>query len=126
MGMGGNVENAGLSAVGVADKGHIDGLASLGSNVLCGTLLAFGNAPVVVVVLYLFCGFGFADNLHFCRVAASQRHFKIHDSVFDGVLQRGVEDRLNGDSFDESHLYNALAKGSVSRHANHYAFLTCL
>ena len=90
--------------------------------------VAFGRlewAVVVVVHDFAFC-LTLADNLHLAGIAATQRHLEVHDAVFYGVLQRGVEHRLDGDTLDETHLDNALAEGAVTCHADHDTTFTGL
>ena len=80
----------------------------------------------VVVVDNLFFGFSRSDDFDFAGVGAAQRHLEIHDAVLDGVFERGVEDGGHLHPFDEAHLNDALAEGSVARHTHYYTFFTCL
>ena len=125
MGMGSHVEDAGFTAVGVAHKGHTDGLGAVVDDVLQSSLLGVDGAVVVVVgnlPLRLFGGY----YLHLLGVGATQRYLEVHDTVFDRVVQRGVENGSYLDSFDETHLYNAFAEGSVARDANYNSALSAL
>ena len=126
VGVGRDVEDAGLAAVGVAHQGHVDGLRALLGDVVHGVAVRRLQGAVVVVVHNLLLGLSLADNLHLTGIAAPQRHLEVHDTVFYRVLQRGVEHRLHGDALDETHLYDAFAESPVTRYAHHHGALTSL
>ena len=119
VGVGGDVEDAGLAAVGVADEGDVDGLGAFVGNVLYGGDVGIFQGAVVVVVGDFLLGLLLGDNLHLHGVAATEGDLEVEDTVFDRVVEGGVEDGLDGDALDESHLDYTLTEGAVARNAHH-------
>ena len=129
------VEERGFAAVGVSDQRHGDRAALPGEDLLdrrtlllsgggflrgqreafgllrrsCGSLPdAFGPACEVLV------GLGIGEHLDHFGLAAAQRDVIAHDPVFDGVLERRVENHLDTLSADEPHLHDAAPEPAVS------------
>ena len=125
VGVCGDVEDAGFPAVGISDEGHVDGLGAVFGDVAEGAVGSVDAREVVVVDNLLF-GLLHGDNFHLFGITAAQRYLEVHNAVLDGVVERGVEHGLHLDPFDETHLDDAFPEGSMSRHADHHAFLTSL
>ena len=126
MGMGGNVEYAGLSTVGVADKGHVDGLGSfLGDMVQC---IAVGglDGDVVLVVDYLPLCLCLANNLNLVGISPTQRHLEIHYTIFYRVSQRSVQHSFHCHALYKAHLDYSFSESAMTRHTNHDSTLSCL
>ena len=126
VGVGSDIENTGFAAVRVADQGYIDRMRTFGGDVLHCRVAFDLDAAVVVVVHNLALGLLLAHYFHLFGIAAAQRHLKVHYAVLDRVVQRRVEDGLDGHPVDETHLDDALAEGAVTRHANHHTTHTRL
>ena len=126
MSVGGDIEDGGLATVGVTDKGHMDALATLTRHMLQRGLTDTGNGTIVVMVHNLGLSFSLTDNLHLGGISTAQRHLEVHDTVFDRVVKRSIEDRLNSDTLDESHLYNTLTESTMARHTHHHGTHTRL
>ena len=84
-----------------------------------GSLAGVREGAVVVVVGDFLLGFLFGDNLHLHGIAATEGDFEVEDTVFDRVVEGGVEDGLDGDALDESHLDYTFTEGAVARNAHH-------
>ena len=59
---------------------------------------------------------GIFYNLNHVGLLMSERHLVAHDFILDRVLQRRIEQHLDGLSLDKSHLDDTLAEAAVSRH----------
>jgi hypothetical protein len=66
------------------------------------------------------------DDLYHLGLGVPQAHLIAHDLVFHGIFERGVEQHLDLLALDESHLDNALAKASMTRHLDDDAALACM
>ena len=125
MGMGSDIKDAGFPAVGISNEGHVDGLDPMIGNVTQGTIGFFNAREVVMVDNFLF-GFLHRDDFNLAGIGTTQRDLKIHNAVFDGVFQRGIQYGMHLHSLDETHLNNALAEGSMTRHTHHHPFFARL
>ena len=72
VGVGSDVENAGLAAVGVAYKGHVDGAATFFGDMLCRTLGFDLDSFVVAMVCNLLLGFTLTYYFNSFGIAAAQ------------------------------------------------------
>ncbi len=107
-GAGGDVEERGLAAVGVADEGYIDGLARAR-----GDVLAMSRAGS----LARSCLFD-SHRLDLDKVGlgAPQRYIVAHDLILDGVTHRGMEEHLYAAAAHKSHLHHPLAESAVTKY----------
>ena len=66
------------------------------------------------------------DDLHQFGFGTTEAHLVVHDFIFHGVVQGGIEEDFHALSLDESHLDNALAESAVSHHTNNHALFSRL
>ena len=95
-------------------------LATLIASVIFGWKLVASSFPLYLLGL----GKGY-DFYQFC-FAVAERNLVAHDLIFHGILQRGIQQDLNGLAFDEAHFHDALAKAPVAEHFHDDAFFSCL
>ena len=120
------VEQRGLAAVGVAHQGDFDVAAPLVNHPL--DTARFGkriplrgtSRRIVNHLTGLFVGqllrFAVGEHLHHVGLAAPQRDVVTHDLVFDGVLQRCIEQHLDALPPHESHLHDSATEAAVTVH----------
>lgn len=120
------VEQRGLAAVGVAHQGDFDVAAALvnhpldtarfGKRIpLRGTSRRIVNHLTGLFVGQLLC-FAVGEHLHHVGLAAPQRDVVTHDLVFDGVLQRCIEQHLDALPPHEAHLHDSATEAAVTVH----------
>ena len=129
----GEVEEGSLSAVGVADKRHVDDMVQtvgllfshehlVAQCLLVGVLRVdslrvddlFAFFLVSVFELFVFLGLVDRNHLNVVGLAVSQRHLVAHDFVLYRVLQWGIEQYVHLLALDESHLDDSFAEATVS------------
>ncbi len=129
---GGDVEQGSLAAVGVAHQGHADVVMALLGHVGQGAVQAFivvqvaGKGLEVLVAAEGFAGLFLRHHLNLPGLFAAERYFIADNFVFDGVLERGVEDHAHGLPLDEAHLNQALTETPVTVHPHNHGLLAGL
>ena len=139
----GDIEERCLSAIGVADKCHIDCMASpfeiramLAPRVciLRNLFLLYGRISAMHI------GFRGPDmwrreyfarlldrhNFYHGRLAPAQRYFIVHQPVFNRVVERGRENCRYFAAFHKAHLHYALPERSVAKHFQYNGRLAAL
>ena len=145
VGAGGNVEQGGLAAVGIAHEGDPDRMAALlrelphpPVEVLRIGAVRFAAAQSggtgripgclrlrYIVLSRLGLGLALADDLYLAGLVPAERYLVSYDLVFYGVPERGVEHHPDLLSLDEPHLGDSLAEGAVSAHFDDNTSFTC-
>ena len=116
------VEKRRLAAVRVAHQGDGDRPAAVLHGVVqrpAGAAAGGIRRGRLVAPADQLAGLRIAEHLDHGRFAAAQRYVVAHDAVFDGVLQRRVQDHLDPLAADEAHLHDAAAETAVPRHLDY-------
>ena len=137
MGAGGEIEERGLAAVGIADQGHVDVAPLLHRRVLqllgreglvegrAGVGLD-GRKRLALVLAFQSAGLLQRDDLDEVGLTVAQANLVAHHLVFHGVLERRVEQHVHLLALDESHLDNTLAEATMAADADDDSLLSCL
>ena len=137
MGAGGEIEERGLAAVGIADQGHVDVAPLLHRRVL--QLLRREGAcrrasrrrprwakAARPILAFQSAGLLQRDDLDEVGLTVAQANLVAHHLVFHGVLERRVEQHVHLLALDESHLDNTLAEATMAADADDDSLLSCL
>ena len=130
MGAGGEIEERGLAAVGIADQSHVDVAPLLHRRVLqllrrAGVGLD-GRKRLALVLAFQSTGLLQRDDLDEVGLTVAQANLVAHHLVFHGVLERRVEQHVHLLALDESHLDNTLAEATMAADADDDSLLSCL
>ena len=123
------VEKRRLAAVGVTDKGDVDGVgADLGVGVVVLNIRRLGDCSVPRRHVHIGTRFALQNRLYLDKVGlgAPQAHLIVHYMVLDRVAQRSLEVYPDLATAHKAHLHNAFAKATVAVHLHNHATLTCM
>ena len=118
-----NIEQTGLSAVGITHKCYENILALRFCYCMTEVTIISHNAwSSCLLLVPLFC-FLLSYNLHHISFSTTQTHLIVHHFVFHRILQRSVQHHLYLSTLDEPHLNDAFPESSVTIHlGNHGRF----
>ena len=129
---GGNVEQGGFAAVGVAHQRNADIMVPFLRHMGQGAVQALFIFQVSGQGLQVFirpeglAGFLVRHHLNLPGLFPPEGHFIADNLVFDGVLEGGVEHHADLFSLNEAHLYQAFTETPVTVHTNNHGVLACL
>ena len=122
---GERVVDAGLAAVGVADKGdlyHLVAPRGEGLHLLLSEDLAVAQGLIVILQS---SGLMLAHDLNHVRVVAVESDLSPKDLILDRIKERRVPDHGNGVPLDKAHLKDALPEASLPCYLDDDALLAC-
>ena len=129
---GGNVEQGGFAAVGIAHQRYAYIMVPFLSHMSQGTVQALFVFQIPGERLQVFVGFeGFAGlrlrhHLYLFGLLPPERDFIADNLVFDGILKGSVEHYADLFPLNETHLYQAFTETPVTVHPNNHGLLACL
>ena len=132
MGAGGDVEQRGLPAVGIAHQGDPDDMAAFFSEVFQGRVQPLPLLHVLRKSLQVFIrlqglpGLLFGRHFDLTGLFPPEREFVADDFVFDGVPERSIQDDPHFLSLDKAHLYQAFPETSMPMDTDNHGLFACL
>ena len=132
MASGSDVEEGGLSAVGIAHKGHANHMVALLCDMCQSLVQTFfflhvsGEGLQMLVVHEGLLGLFLSDDFNLLRFLAAQRNLVADDFIFDGVFERRIQDNFDFLALDKAHLYQAFTKTAMTVNAHNHRFFACL